>query len=212
MAAPTVSDVQAFLANRCGVDTSLTVYTDTATITKALNWALTKLRQVTGYDPFVYGSAADMTVEVVGLTGRLPNGANGTIVVSKDGTTYVDGTDYRLYPLNGSPKQYFRWINRNVVPTKPVTVNAQWGRASDYPDDVWEAIVMLTAAFCLVAFASGQAGILGSSWTDGDVSVTYAVQRMAQTGGAGVSSMPAGALAAEAVATFENYKRVVAWG
>lgn len=212
MAAPTVTDLKSFLTKRCGAASDSVVATDDPTLTKALNYALKRVDKVTGYNPFIVGAAADKSVEISGKTGRFSNGATGTVSVSLDGTVYADGTDYRLYPLNSPTKEYMVWL-RTYGPTKPLTVNAAWGYGTDYPDDLWEAIVMLAAALSLVAFTTGQAGILGSSWTDGDVAQALAVQSSAgQVSENGIASVSPGILAAEALIVYGNYKRPVAWG
>lgn len=198
----------AFLTNRCGTPSSFT--TETTTLDRALAYAIAQIDQQTGYDPFLSGSASDALVEVVGQVGRFDNGAVGTVAISYNGTTYVAGTDYRLYPLNKNPKHYVKWL-RALPPGGPVTVNASWGYASDYPDDVWQAIVMIAASFCLVAWAAGKAGYMGSSWTDGDVQANYAVGNRLATE-QGISQMAPGILDSEASAILAQYRRTVAWG
>lgn len=209
MAAPAVADVKAFLVNRCGLDADSPLATDDTTIGKALAFALRQLLKRTGYDPYIYGAASDMEVEIVGKAGRFPNGANGDVTVSLDGTEYVAGNDYRLYPLNKDRKESILWL-RSYRPTKPLTVNAQWGYADDYPGDIWEAIVMLAVAVCLVAYATGQAAEGGGSWTDGDVSSKLAVEMSSNNKGLG--SIAPGLLATEAYAVFAQDARMVTWG
>lgn len=212
MAAPTVADLKAFLVNRCGISATAVIATDDATLTKALNWALAQLQKETGYRPFIAPAASDYKVMVRGGRGLFSNGAVGTVVVSQDGNVYTADLDYRLEPLNSSPKEYIVWL-RTLNPSKPLTVNAQWGYAADYPDDVWEALLMLAAAFAIVAFVAGQAGLLGSDWTDGDVSQHLAVQSSAgQIDQTGIASVAPGILAAEARRVFGQYKRTVVWG
>lgn len=210
MGAPTLADLKAFLQYRCGVSATHLILSNDATLTRALNYALGQVGQQTGYDPFVSGAAADHSIEVKGLMGRFDNGAVGAVVVSQDGTVYVAGTHYRLYPLNKSPKQYLKWLG-SCDPAKPLTVNAAWGYATDYPDDVWQAIVALAAAFCLVAYATGKSATLGASWTDGDVQQTLAVGAR-NVNVEGISQVSPGVLASEAMAVFDQYERTVAWG
>lgn len=210
MAAPALSDLKAFLQYRCGVDASHLLLSNDATLTRALDYALAQVGQQTGYDPFVSGSAEDHLVEVTGGMGRFDNGAVGSVAVSLDSTVYEEGTHYRLYPLNSSPKQFLRWLGA-VDPPKPLTVNSAWGYADDYPADVWESIVGLAAAYCLVAYATGKSAVVGSSWTDGDVQQTLATGAR-QVNVEGISSIAPGILAADAMAVFGQYQRVVSWG
>lgn len=211
MAAPVVADVVAFLVNRCGVEADSLLVTHLATLTAALNSALAQLSLLTGYDPFIAENAEDKSVEVRGRRGLFWNGANGDVVVSLDGTTYTEETDYRLYPLNQDRKEWIQWL-RTLSPTKPLTVNAEWGFGDDYPDDVWEAIVMFAAGYALAAYALGQAGYLGESWTDGDVAMKMAIAGRLTTE-QGLASVAPGALVSEAKLVFAMRSRKnLAWG
>lgn len=211
MAAPETSDVVDFLVNRCGVDADSLLVTHTATLENMLNAALQDLERVTGYSPFITAAASDGYVEINGKRGLFWNGANGALTVSLDGTIYTEGTDYLLYPLNQARKEWMKWL-RVCAPGKPLTVNAEWGFADDYPADLWEAVVMLAAGMAIASYSAGQAGFAGESWTDGDVSVKQATAAHS-SGETGLSSLSPGALISEAKASMlEHSRKNLYWG
>lgn len=210
MAAPVVADVVDFLVNRCGVDSGSPIVTDLDSLGKALDSAIAQLSVVTGYDPFIADAASDGYVEIVGGRGLFWNGANGAVEISLDGTVYTEGTDYRLYPLNKSRKEWVKWLS-GLSPGKPLTVNAEWGFGDDCPDDLWQAIVMFAAGYALASYALGQAGYLGESWTDGDVAEKMAVASRITTE-SGIASVIPGTLVSEAKLVYRTHARSVIWG
>jgi hypothetical protein len=176
---PTGTDVATFLSNRCGI----TVSGSDATIVAAVDAALEELSLLTGYSPFIAGSASTIVLDIPygGNVRRieLPNGLLGSVTVQYNGSTLTAGTHYTLKKAamtnTKAPAEYIELFAGYSTMRAGLSINGQWGYclSSDVPAAIFEAVVMYAAG--TVLDAQNQGRILGSGlrWTDGDVSESY---------------------------------------
>jgi hypothetical protein len=206
---PTLAQLKGYLLDRHG----LTATGDTS-LNQVLNGAIDTLERVSGYRPFVSaGTASDVQVLIERGSAQFPNGALGTVTVSRGGTTYVQDSDYRLYPVSKSPRQGLAWL-RPVPPSLPVTVNADWGYCldADLPHDVFLAVLQHAAGTVLADKNLGRLTVDGERWVDGDVSQTNAGSAGGSGSKAGLAAVIGGQLVEQAEVVFRRYQRASNWG
>lgn len=203
---PVSADVIAFLTQRAGVTVS------GSTIDGEIAKAIGVLEDVSGYRPFVAGATAtNKTVLINRPLTILPNSfiSPGTIT----GVTGVleAGTVYDFVPYADDPKSGIRWLAVTNFPVRPVTVNARWGYAADYPSDVFHALLAYAGGSILGMISDGRAAKSGISWTDGDVSQTNGSAGKSGTNSLGAMAHMGSAMMDEAILVFKQHKRIEAF-
>jgi len=200
MASPTNTDVTSYLSERYGVTVS-----GTGSIDDLIASAIEELQAVTGYRPFVSSTQSSHRVWVRGSRVRLPNAIITLGEVTSDGQTFTQGTHFELGPLSGPRIEWLEWLVH--YPAKPVTIDAIFGHSTDYPADVWLAIVQLVAARVIDGLLTGKIADSGVSWSDGDVSESYGA--VVTSGGKGEAGSVASGEIDRAMTTFKRHRRTV---
>ena len=145
MAAPSNADLGALLVAAGVIEESPTSGAEYDVLTRAIAFAVAKLKAETGWNPFE-GAAGTRYFTADGYnTLFLDQGLLSLTSVTIDGTTYAVNDDFYLYPANAStdgiPYRELLFVSNISSLMNGVVIVGTWGRMATYDSSATEAIL-----------------------------------------------------------------------